>query len=58
MSKVFTCSVLVILLCLSIPLPASAERVKLLPSKSMGYLPLFVAQSRGFFKDEGIRGRR
>ena len=32
-----------------------AERVKLaLPSKSMGYLPLFVAIHRGFFKDEGI----
>ena len=34
---------------------AYAERVRLgLPSKSMGYLPLFVAINRGFFKDEGI----
>jgi NitT/TauT family transport system substrate-binding protein len=55
MSKFFTCSILVIFLCLSFSPPASAERVKLaLPSKSMGYLPLFVAMNRGFFKDEGI----
>lgn len=34
---------------------AFAERVKLaLPSKSMGYLPLYVALNRGFFKDENI----
>jgi NitT/TauT family transport system substrate-binding protein len=34
---------------------AYAERVRLaLPSKSMGYLPLFVALQRGFFKNEGI----
>ena len=33
----------------------SADRIKLaLPAKSMGYLPLFVAVHRGFFKDEGI----
>jgi NitT/TauT family transport system substrate-binding protein len=33
----------------------AAERVKLaLPSKSMGYLPLFVAMNRGFFKDENV----
>ncbi len=55
MSKFFTCSILVILLCLFLPPSASAERVKLaLPSKSMGYLPLFVAINRSFFKDEGI----
>jgi NitT/TauT family transport system substrate-binding protein len=57
MSKVFTLSVLAILLCLSIPQhqAAAAERVKLaLPSKSIGYLPLFVAINRGFFKDENI----
>src|SRR5262245_54776476 len=38
------------------PLAASsADRIKLaLPAKSMGYLPLFVAVHRGFFKDEGI----
>ncbi len=40
---------------LSPPNFAYAERVRLaLPSKSMGYLPLFVALQRGFFKDEGI----
>ncbi len=33
----------------------AAERVRLaLPAKSMGYLPLFVASQRGFFKDENI----
>ena len=37
-------------------LPAmAADRVKLaLPAKSMGYLPLFIALHRGFFKDEAI----
>ena len=34
---------------------AAADRVRLaLPAKSMGYLPLYVAIHRGFFKDEGI----
>jgi NitT/TauT family transport system substrate-binding protein len=34
---------------------AHAERIKIgLPSRSMGYLPLFVALHRGFFKDESI----
>lgn len=34
---------------------AYAERIRLgLPSRSMGYLPLFVALRRGFFKDEAI----
>ena len=34
---------------------AAADRVRLaLPAKSMGYLPLFVAVHRGFFKDEDI----
>src|ERR1041384_8077131 len=47
-------SLLVILL-ISLAEAASAERVKLaLPSKSLGYLPLFVAMNRGFFKDENI----
>jgi NitT/TauT family transport system substrate-binding protein len=33
----------------------AADRVRLaLPAKSMGYLPLFVAVHRGFFKDENI----
>lgn len=33
----------------------AAERVKMgLPSRSVGYLPLFVALHRGFFQDEGI----
>ena len=32
---------------------AAADRVRLaLPAKSMGYLPLYVAIHRGFFKDE------
>jgi len=37
-------------------LPAmAADRVKLaLPAKSMGYLPLFIALHRRFFKDEAI----
>jgi NitT/TauT family transport system substrate-binding protein len=34
---------------------SGAERIKLaLPAKSMGYLPLFAALDRGFFKAEGI----
>jgi ABC-type nitrate/sulfonate/bicarbonate transport system substrate-binding protein len=34
---------------------ARAEHIRLgLPSRSMGYLPLFVALRRGFFKDENI----
>lgn len=42
-------------LLLLLPDLASAERVKLaLPSKSLGYLPLYVALNRGFFKDENI----
>ena len=33
----------------------AADRVRLaLPAKSMGYLPLFVAVHRGFFKDDNI----
>jgi NitT/TauT family transport system substrate-binding protein len=33
----------------------AAEKIKFaLPGNSMGYLPLFVAVHRGFFKDEGI----
>jgi NitT/TauT family transport system substrate-binding protein len=33
----------------------AADRVRLaLPAKSMGYLPLYVAIHRGFFKDENI----
>src|SRR5689334_23652803 len=32
-----------------------ADKIKFaLPGNSMGYLPLFVAFHRGFFKDEGI----
>ncbi len=34
---------------------AYAERIRIgLPSRSMGYLPLFVAMRRGFFKDENL----
>jgi NitT/TauT family transport system substrate-binding protein len=37
------------------PAALAADRVRLaLPAKSMGYLPLFVAVHRGFFKDESI----
>jgi NitT/TauT family transport system substrate-binding protein len=55
MSKVYSHAVLALLLCFSLPQQAFSDRVKLaLPSKSMGYLPLFVAINRGFFKDEGI----
>ena len=46
---------LVIGLKLSLPVALQAEQVKLaIPSKSMGYLPLFVAVHRCFFRDEGI----
>ena len=39
----------------SLPVAMAADRVKLaLPAKSMGYLPLFLALHRGFFKDEAI----
>ncbi len=32
-----------------------ADAIKFaLPGNSMGYLPLFVAVHRGFFKDEGL----
>jgi len=38
-----------------LPVAMAADRVKLaLPAKSMGYLPLFIAVHRGFFKDEAI----
>src|SRR5947207_5525611 len=38
-----------------LPVAMAADRVKLaLPAKSMGYLPLFIAVHRGFFKDESI----
>ena len=42
--------------CLSIAAPAlGADTIKFaLPGNSMGYLPLFVAVHRGFFKDEGL----
>jgi NitT/TauT family transport system substrate-binding protein len=36
-------------------LAPAADKIKFaLPGNSMGYLPLFVAVHRGFFKDEGI----
>ena len=39
----------------SLPAAMAADRVRLaLPAKSMGYLPLFIALHRGFFKDEAI----
>jgi len=40
---------------LSNPSHLAAEQIKfVLPGNSMGYLPLFVAVHRGFFKDEGL----
>jgi len=34
---------------------SAAEKIKVaIPSRSMGYLPFFVAVQRGFFRDEGI----
>jgi ABC-type nitrate/sulfonate/bicarbonate transport system substrate-binding protein len=37
------------------PRDLAAQQVKfVLPGNSMGYLPLFVAVHRGFFKDEGL----
>lgn len=37
------------------PNDLAAQQIKfVLPGNSMGYLPLFVAVHRGFFKDEGI----
>jgi NitT/TauT family transport system substrate-binding protein len=37
------------------PAASQAETIKfVLPGNSMGYLPLFVAVHRGFFKDEGL----
>ena len=42
--------------CFSLAAPALGEEsIKFaLPGNSMGYLPLFVAVHRGFFKDEGL----
>ncbi|HET7007345.1 MAG TPA: ABC transporter substrate-binding protein, partial [Candidatus Binatia bacterium] len=41
--------------CLAQSHAGAADRVRLaLPARSMGYLPLFVASHRGFFKDENI----
>jgi NitT/TauT family transport system substrate-binding protein len=35
--------------------PAGAEKIRLaLPSRSMGYLPMFIALHRGFLRDENI----
>ena len=49
---------LLLIVCAQASPPAtlwSEDRVRLaLPAKSMGYLPLFVALHRGFFKDEAI----
>lgn len=44
-----------VLVCIIRSPAIAADRVKLaLPAKSMGYLPLFAAIHRGFFKDENI----
>lgn len=51
-------AVLFLIVCAQLPATAplsAADRIRLaLPAKSMGYLPLFAAVHRGFFKDEGI----
>jgi NitT/TauT family transport system substrate-binding protein len=51
-------AILFLIVCAQLPATAplsAAERIRLaLPAKSMGYLPLFAAVHRGFFKDEGI----
>ncbi len=40
---------------LALPVSAAAEKVRLaLPSRSMGYLPMFIALHRGFLKDENL----
>jgi NitT/TauT family transport system substrate-binding protein len=40
---------------IAVPQYATAEKVRLaLPSRSMGYLPMFVAVHRGFLKDENL----
>lgn len=57
LKKWMTAFVLGILAALpNLNLPAlAAEKIRFaLPGNSMGYLPLFVAVHRGFFKDEGI----
>ncbi|HEX9455034.1 MAG TPA: ABC transporter substrate-binding protein [Candidatus Binatia bacterium] len=50
------CALVVIAFSAGWPSPSkAADRIKLaLPAKSMGYLPLFVAIQRGFFKDENV----
>lgn len=46
---------LIVAVLLTVPTGADAERVRLaLPSRSMGYLPMFVALHRGFLRDENI----
>ena len=58
-----SCAKWIIALALIVPMAVSnlsapalaADKIKFaLPGNSMGYLPLFVAVHRGFFKDEGI----
>ena len=50
-----TLAVIITLLLASLPPTLAADKIKFaLPGNSMGYLPLFVAVHRGFFKDEGI----
>ena len=59
MHGIFPSSLVLIAAVLSLivfkPNDLAAQQVKfVLPGNSMGYLPLFVAVHRGFFKDEGI----
>ena len=53
--RCFILAVAVVSLSISGPYEVAAQQIKfVLPGNSMGYLPLFVAVHRGFFKDEGI----
>ena len=53
--RCFILAVAAIFLSISGPYELAAQQIKfVLPGNSMGYLPLFVAVHRGFFKDEGI----
>jgi len=45
---------LVIVPLLSFPVLAQTRIVQAIPTKSFGYLPLFVAQENGFYNDESL----
>lgn len=55
MTRTFLYRLLLCSALLAQPISAAAEKVRLaLPSRSMGYLPMFIAQHRGFLKDENL----